>query len=87
MKKQWSKDPDRVSYIEGELTKAGLPSVDEMVIHDANVHLECLDDSCFMLIVDNDVHYWHFVIFARGGRAKVEAHVYESNEVESDIEL
>ena len=79
MKKQWSKDPDRIEYFEGEITKAGLPSVDEMVIHNANVHLEALTDSCFMLIVDNDKHYWHFNIFARGGRAKVEAHVYEDN--------
>lgn len=77
MKNEWSKDPDRISYFEGEYTRAGLQSIDEMVIHDANVHLECLSDSCFMLIVDNDKHHWHFNLFSRSGRAKVEVHLYE----------
>lgn len=68
---------DRLTFFEGEKTKAGLPSVDEMVIHNANVHLECLDDNSFMLIADNGIHHWHLVIFSRSGRAKIEAHLYD----------
>jgi hypothetical protein len=83
-KKDWVKDPDRITYFEKEFTKAGLPSIDEMVIHDANVHLECLSDNCFMLIVENDKHYWHMVIFSRSGRAKVEAHLYEDEDKDGE---
>ena len=80
---KWANNPDRIIYFEGENTKAGLPSIDEMVIHNANVHLECQDDSSFMLIVDNGVHHWHFVIFARNGKAKIETYLYEDNSNES----
>jgi hypothetical protein len=76
-KDHWSKDPDRIDYFENELTKSGLPAINEMVIHNANVHLECLSDQCFMLIVENGKHYWHISIFSRSSRSKIEAHVYE----------
>ena len=79
MKEQWSKDPDRIDYFESETTKAGLPSIDEVVIHNANVHLESMTDSYFMLIVDNDEHYWHFRICSRGSKANIEAYLYEDN--------
>ena len=77
MKSQWSNDPDRITYLENERVKCGEQSIDEMVIHNANVHLESLSDSSFMLIVDNDEHYWHLTISSRSGRAKVESFVYE----------
>lgn len=52
-------------------------TLDEVVLTGANVHLEQLDDSVFMLIVENEEHHWHLRIGARGGRAKVDAWVYE----------
>jgi hypothetical protein len=76
MKRQWSKDPDRIAYYEHEKTKGGLPAIDEMVIHNANVHLEQMDDSHFFLLVDNDEHCWYFSIGSHSGRAKVDACMY-----------
>jgi len=73
-------DPDRLTYFENECVKNGLPAVDEMVMHNANVHLECLSDTAFMLIVENGRHHWHLNINSRGGRAKIEAFVYEGDE-------
>ena len=74
---------DRITYFEGEFTKYGEPIIDELVMHDALVHLESLSDSCYMLIVNNKNHYWHLTIHSRSGRAGVVARVYEDNEVGS----
>lgn len=72
---------DRLTYLD-EITSSGLPSVDEMVMQDATVHLEKLSDHDFMLIASNKTHYWHLVIFSRSSRAKIEAHLYEDNSQE-----
>ena len=86
MKSNWSKDPDRIAYYENEKTTGGLPAIDEMVIHDANVHLEQMDDSHFFLLVENDTHCWYFSISSRSGRAKIEACMYEDNSGEGKIQ-
>lgn len=62
---------DRLDYNEDGKT------LDEMVLSNALVHLEQLDDSSFMLIAENKEHHWHLVIHSRSGRAKVDAFVYE----------
>lgn len=64
---------DRLAYNDDSKT------LDEMVLSNACVHLEQLDDSAFMLIVENDKHHWHLRIGSRSGKAKVDAWVYESN--------
>jgi len=62
---------DRIKYNpDGE-------TIDEVVMGGANIHLEQLDDGCFILIVENEKHYWHFNIFSRSGRAKVDTTLYE----------
>jgi hypothetical protein len=73
--KGWSSDiKDRIEYnSDGE-------TVDEVVMVGANLHFEQLDDSGFMLIVENEKHMWHFNIFSRFGRAKVDAKLYESED-------
>ena len=71
------KDKDRIAYFDNELTQSGDKTIDEAVMHNAMVHLEALNDSCFTLIMDNGKHHWHFNIYSRSGRAKVEAHLYE----------
>ena len=69
---------DRIAYFDNELTKYGDKTIDEVVMQNAKyVHLESLTDSCFMLIMENEKHHWHLNIYSRGGRAKVEAHLYE----------
>jgi hypothetical protein len=72
--KGWTKDKkDRIEYnSDGE-------TIDEVVMFGANVHLEQLDDHGFMLIVDNGKHYWHFNIFSKSGRAKVDATLFEDD--------
>jgi len=77
---------DRLTYFENETVKNGLPAVDELVAHNANVHLESLSDTAFMLIVENEHHYWHININSRGSRAKIEAFVYEDNPVTPNTE-
>jgi len=67
---------DRITY-NNEITKHGDKAIDEMVLSNASVHLEQLDDTCFMLIAENGEHHWHLKIYARSGRAKVEAYLYE----------
>lgn len=55
-------------------------TLDEVVMHNANVHLEQLDDSVFMLIVENDNYHWHLRIGNKRGykrRNKVEAWMFE----------
>ena len=69
--------PDRITYNENEFTKYGMKTIDEVVLSDAFVHLEQLDDSYFMLIVENKKHHWHLRIGARGNRAKVDAWLFE----------
>jgi hypothetical protein len=79
MKDNWSKDPDRIEYFKDEKTRFDRPAIDEFVIHNANVHLECLGDSEFHLLVDNDIHEWRFMISSQSGRAKVMASLIEDN--------
>jgi hypothetical protein len=71
----WDKNTkDRIDYNpDGE-------TIDEVVMVGANVHLEQLDDSCFMLIVENEKHMWHLNICSRSGRPKVDAKLYESED-------
>jgi len=52
-------------------------TLDEVVMTNASVHLEQLDDTIFMLVVENDEYHWHLRIGSRTGRAKVDAWVYE----------
>ena len=66
---------DRITYLEGELTKYGEPVIDELVMRNASVHLESLSDSCYMLIVSNNKHYWHLTIHSKSGRANVVAYL------------
>lgn len=65
---------DRLSYNNDGKT------IDEVVLSNANVHLEQLDDTTFMLIVENNKHRWHLRIGSKSGRAKVDAWVYEENQ-------
>lgn len=69
---------DRITYLKGEYTKYGEPIIDEVIMANASVHLELLDDSCYMLIVDNSENHWHLTIHNPGGRAKVVARLFES---------
>ena len=62
---------DRLTYNDDGKT------LDEVVLSNASVHLEQLDDSVFMLIVENKKHHWHLTIGSRSGKAKVDAWVYE----------
>jgi len=62
---------DRLGYNEDGIT------LDEVVLSNADVHLEQLDDSVFMLIIENDQHHWHLRIGSRSNRAKVDAWLYE----------
>ena len=71
------KPGDRITYLEGEFTKYNEPVIDELVMNNAMVHFECLSDSCYMLIVKNDKHYWHLTIHSKSGRANVVARIYE----------
>ena len=57
-------------------------TIDEVVMFNAAVHLEQIDDGCFMLIVNNAQHWWHLTIHSRSGRAKVDAFLYEDNSKE-----
>ena len=75
-----TKGEDLITYLDGEFTKYDEPVIDELVLHNAMVHLESLTDSCYMLIVSNDKHYWHLTIHSKSGRANVVARVYEDNE-------
>jgi len=62
---------DRLDYNEDGKT------LDEVVMYDALVHLEQMDDTYFMLIVENKQHRWHLRIGSRSGMAKVDAWVFE----------
>lgn len=67
---------DRLSFNENE-TRNGVPTLDEVVLSNASVHLEQLDDHIFMLIVENEEHHWHLRIGARSQRSEVDAWVLE----------
>ena len=67
---------DRLDYNEDGKT------LDEVVLSNAFVHLEQLDDRIFMLIVENDKHHWHLRIGRRKGQAGVDAWVYEQEDKE-----
>ncbi len=66
---------DRLAY-DGREHNA-MPTLDEVVMSGADVHLEALDDKVFMLIVENADRHLHLRIGPRGGRAFVDAWVYE----------
>ena len=66
---------DRLAFNEDGKT------LDEVVLSNASVHLEQLDDTIFMLIVENNEHHWHLRIGSRSGKAKVDAWLYEGDEV------
>lgn len=51
-------------------------TLDEVVMRNASVHLEQLDDHVLMLIVENDHYHWHLRVGTKG-RGKVDAWVYE----------
>ena len=71
----WADDiTDRIEYFEDK-------TVDEAVMVGANVHLESLSESSIMLIIDNGKHHWHFSIFSRSGRAKVDITLMEGYNV------
>ena len=72
-------DKDRITYFDGKYTRYNEPVIDELVIHNAMVHLESLSDSCYMLIVSNKEHYWHLTIHSKSGRANIVARVYEDS--------
>lgn len=63
---------DRIGYLEGETTVDGGPSLDEVVLHGANVHLEKMDDQSFVLIAETETHEYRVWIGARSGRARVD---------------
>lgn len=64
---------DRLAF--NKETRNGMPTLDEVVLSNAFVHLEQLDGHVFMLIVENKEHHWHLRIGARSG--KVDAWVLE----------
>jgi len=68
----WSKDiKDRMTFNPDNET------LDELVMTGANVHLEQLSDSCYMLILENKIHRWHLNIYSKSGRAKIVTTIYE----------
>jgi len=69
---------DRLAYDGREHNT--MPTLDEVVMSGADVHLEALDDKVFMLIVENADRHLHLRIGPRGGRAAVDAWVYEQFE-------
>lgn len=56
--------------------------VDELVLSNCTVHLECLDEQCYMLIAENSEHHWHLNIYIsnRKSKAQVWAKVYEQED-------
>ncbi|KKM73267.1 hypothetical protein LCGC14_1412170 [marine sediment metagenome] len=72
---------DRLTFFDNEPhSKDGRPVVDEVVLSNATVHLECLSDQHFMLIVENDKHRWHLTICAGSSRSKIYAVVQETED-------
>ena len=65
---------ERVTYMED-----GSDVVDEAILYNASVHLESLSDTCYMLIMTNSRHRFHFSIFSKGGRAHIVAKLQEGN--------
>ena len=56
--------------------------LDELVIKNAHVHLEQLDDHIFMLIVENEEQHIHMRVGSRTGRGKVDAWIVEQHDQE-----
>ena len=72
---------DRLTFLDDEPhSKDGRSVVDEVVLSNATVHLECLSDQHFMLIVENDKHRWHLTICAGSSRSKIYAVVQETED-------
>lgn len=70
---------DRLTY-QNEKIKDGRELVDEVVLSNANVHLEALDDRTYMLIVENDQKHIHLQIFPQNPRSKIAVVVYEEED-------
>lgn len=70
-------DKDRLGYFDGEFTKGGNKSLDEVVMFDCVAHLECMSDDNFSLILENAEKRWYISIHSRSGRAKIEASLYD----------
>jgi hypothetical protein len=56
--------------------KQGGEMIDEFVMHNANVHLEQLDDHIFMLICEDERYHFHMRVGTKG-RGKVDAWIFE----------
>ncbi len=68
---------DRLQYnTDGE-------TLDEVVMHGADVHLEQLNNHVFMLIAENAKHHWHLRVGTKG-KGKVDAWVFESEDKEAN---
>lgn len=52
--------------------------IDEIVMSNADVHLEILSNRCAMLILDNSEYHWHFNICHNSPKAVLHVHLYES---------
>ena len=63
---------ERLTYLQ-----EGDDTIDEAVLYNATIHLECLSDSAYMLIMHNARHYWHFSIFSKSGKAHLKARLLE----------
>lgn len=68
---------ERLTYLDGD-------EVDEAVLYNAMVHLESMDDHCYMLIISNSRHRWHLNIFNPSRRSKVVAKVFEDTVPQRD---
>lgn len=69
---------DRLTYLgKDEVLKDGRLKVDELVLSNCWIHLECLSDQCFMLIAENSKHHWHLNICTDSPRSKLHAIVME----------
>jgi len=64
---------DRLQYNQDNET------LDEVVMTNAHIHLEKLNERVFMLIVENDKYHWHLRVGTKG-RGKVDAWVLESED-------
>lgn len=49
----------------------------------ARVHLKCLDDNVYMLIVENSEHYIYVKLTTRSKRGKMDAWIYEESPTEA----
>ena len=63
---------ERLTYLQ-----EGDDTIDEAVLYNATIHLECLSETAYMLIMHNARHYWHFSIFSKGGKAHQKVRLLE----------